>query len=537
MLNYLLGICQTKKKVLVTSIAVVVSFLSCSAPLINHNVEFLQARPVWFDTKSIYSNTLEEKTAAAHPFFDLVPFSSQKDLMINFVVLTPEGETKRFDIDLYSGKLFSKYHLCKQKDVWNNYTKVIYKPNFTEGFIPRLLDGVGLPQKIIVFGAKDTYKRALSHAVGSHRVRVVGGVVEQFCEKYPCLSSNEWLARLVLVAVDPTYEKYTYVRDLYDLKKEVDWKYTVAYLANASGRTQEQGLEFPYIRVVDEITADKALLFAIEKGYLYQFKDMMKLRDTCHDMYDYIWKKVYEIKTIKAKLSDKKWIDSVIEKNLQKQKTDKKIETADLVTLRREMMEQKIFELSKDNFSTFFVQFYKNFKDKYAVCSKNVMAANVNEDSQRHWFFAYLEGFFHANDLNYIYNCSKREWFKNYRTTEGRWALDQYEELTYCSSQALDAAFDKLPVLFNRIMNNANEQFYRYVTYDFYAGSHEKLYSWVKVSSKRISCAKEPDSLWSRIQGMMIKEGNFISEDEKEFIFPSDVQWEEFNIAHKNYTF
>ena len=278
-------------------------------------------------------------------------------------------------------------------------------------------------------------------------------------------------------------------------------------------------------------------LFAIEKGYLYQFKDMMKLRNTCHEMYDYIWKKVNEIKIIKAKLSDKKWIDGVIEKNLQKQKIDKKIETADLIKLRREMMEQKMIELSKDNFATFFVQFYKNFKEKYAICSKNVMAANLNEDTQRHWFFAYLEGFFYANDLNYVYNCSKREWFQNYRTTEGKWALDQHEELTYCSSAALDAAFEKLPVLFNRMMNNSNEQFYRYVTYDFYAGSHEKLYSWVKVSSKRISCSKAPDSLWSRIQGMMVKKGNFISEDENEFIFPSDVLWEGFHISNKRQTF
>jgi len=87
------------------------------------------------------------------------------------------------------------------------------------------------------------------------------------------------------------------------------------------------------------------------------------------------------------------------------------------------------------------------------------------------------------------------------------------------------------------MMNNANEQFYRYVTYDFYAGSHEKLYSWVKVSSKRISCSKAPDSLWSRIQGMMVKKGNFISEDENEFIFPSDVLWEGFHISNKRQTF
>ena len=88
----------------------------------------------------------------------------------------------------------------RQTDIWKNYRGVIFRPPYTEGVIPRVLDQLGKPQRIYVFGSEEYYKNQTR--VLANKVRVVGGVIEQFCTKAPCTKKNTWQSKMILLAVD-----------------------------------------------------------------------------------------------------------------------------------------------------------------------------------------------------------------------------------------------------------------------------------------------------------------------------------------------
>src|SRR5690606_6396478 len=114
-----------------------------------------------------------------------------KDNSINFFPLTAVGAGHTYGLDLVSGKRFRKHRLYRQRDIWEKYPLVVERPPYTEGLVPRLLDPAGLPQKILVFGRPKFYQELDLNSGRSFRVRVVGGLVEQYCSKYPCTGQQE----------------------------------------------------------------------------------------------------------------------------------------------------------------------------------------------------------------------------------------------------------------------------------------------------------------------------------------------------------
>src|SRR5690606_2044505 len=103
------------------------------------------------------------------------------------------------------------HSFCKQDDIWKT-SETVYRPSFSVALIPKALDQLGLNQKVIVFSKrKEFIKEDRSFP---KQVRLVGSYIEQLCPSGNCLGKNNWLSRLVFLAVDQQDEFYQDVTDL-----------------------------------------------------------------------------------------------------------------------------------------------------------------------------------------------------------------------------------------------------------------------------------------------------------------------------------
>ena len=180
MLNYFYRPCQYIKMNFLIILMALITVWGCSN--IGHEVDISvqvdKHSPFWFVVPERFSFKDSEEKAIFHPFFDADPFEnigqgpevdSEKDVivvlppkepnLVKFYVLTPENSEFSYDFNLLSGKRILKHRYCKVGDVWKSYGRDIYRPPFTEGIIPRIIDETGNAQKIIVFGGKKKISR------------------------------------------------------------------------------------------------------------------------------------------------------------------------------------------------------------------------------------------------------------------------------------------------------------------------------------------------------------------------------------------
>ena len=516
MLNYVKSLCQTfshlalfgRRSFFVFGLAVIVS--NCASD-VNRSKEILrsiEALPYWFKVDERFVSMSAVGEYPVHPFYDLAPFAHPKELSLNFYVLTPVDSPYAFGLDLISGQFYKMHAYCEQNDVWEKYRRRVHLPPYTLGIIPRLLDSWGGPQEMIVFGREDFYKTLPTVPVRSHRARVVGGVIDQYCKKLPCSGRNLWDSHVLLVGVDLNDPKYAEVKNLEDLKEVVDWAHVMAFIQNGRGRKVGKDLGIPAYRIAGEVQAEKAFRYVMRNGHYFEFDELKSLRQNCHKLYDYLWN---------ASL--------IVRKNISEQATQnnlsnyvRKFEKSNFINLEHEV-ETKI-EKKTQTFSQFFADFYKNYGDRFYTCSKLVNYGNINNDQARHWFITYMQIYFRLERLGYFYNCAKQAWMENPRKTDGSWTYDPLAERGFCKDEKLDVAFDaaitKLTVL-----KQGNEEHYRYIDYDNGdGGTHLKLHSWVHVSGKGLQCLSKTQAS--------------LSED-KNKIFPDDVTWVDFARKLKFY--
>ncbi len=470
-----------------------------------HKIVPVVAKSSWLKTNDLYNHKSHNGEYLIHPFFDLVPFASRQDNSINFVMTTPAGARNKYKLDLRSGKMYRRHQFCDQKDVWKKYSGNIYRPPYTEGFVPRLLDQLGTPQKIIVFGKNRYFQDFELTPTRSQRVRVVGSVLQQYCKSFPCRGKNRWQSRLVLVAVnpfDPTFERIHHINQL---RKIVDWPYVKTFIENSDGRHISGKEDTPAYRVIGNIGPKESLVNSISKGHLFKFKELKVLRNSCHKFYDHIWSSVEEIRKKKrlnklglspkiAHIWDKKdalsgnVLSGEIEEVRKKDVIDTSIRTSD--------------------FSIYFKHFYKNYRKRFLTCQKFVRDTSINANKRRLWFFSYLTSFFNAERLGYIYSCSRQTWIENPMLANGKRMYGHKRNLANCTSRELDRSFDMSITVQTGLFRSFQEH-NRYIEYDEGSGAtHQKLYSWVRSTGDGYSCDRK--------------------RYEKVSLFPQDINWQSF---------
>jgi len=233
------------------------------------------------------------------------------------------------------------------------------------------------------------------------------------------------------------------------------------------------------------------------------------MRQSCHKLYDYMWSSVKKVrKNIKDKIkkdaeSEQQFISRLKEKRFVKEEEFIDDGDPDLI-----------------NFSSWFRLFYKKYSKRFVTCSRFVRMSNINDNRERHWFFSYISLFFNTERLGHIYICNKQVWLRNFTKLDGTRMFNQLEELSKCMDKDLDVAFDKaINTMAGRIIND--EEHFRYITYDSKnGGSHQKIYSWVNFTGKRLRCLDSKAGLAN---------GNNV--------FPPHVMWEKFSTGQEQNSF
>ncbi|MEI8348471.1 MAG: hypothetical protein WCG27_13460, partial [Pseudomonadota bacterium] len=379
----------------------------------------------------------------------------------------------------------------------------------------------------------------------------------QFCNNYPCQTVNSWLSRLIMVAVDTSDLDMENVYTLRDLEKRADWRYVKAFLENGQGRTIIGEQDFPAYRIVGEVSEKDILHFSLTRGHLFQFEELQSLKKSCLDLYDFIWKDVSrirqgnkeEIEKLLAK--ERRAIEDIGGDPILKGTVEAQVQISKI-----KLQKEKMQDLIRRNFSAFFIDFYKKYSEQFYTCQQYVQTTNINEDTERHWFFAYLSGYFKLEKLGYAYVCGRKMWMDNYRDSKNQLAVDPLKEIYGCNTKELDQSFDAAVATFKRL-KSLGKEYYRYIEYDnSWEGSHQRLYSWAPLSGKQLHCVKdkdlrEHDLEKEKIRGRDVRGeymGSMDLREEEEFkypkkgkaddqldnIFPDDVRWENFSTRARS---
>ncbi|EQC46180.1 hypothetical protein [Bacteriovorax sp. Seq25_V] len=454
-------ICQIKKLRGLNLFLMLIVAYSCSRNVVLTDTKDTEAE--WFNTDRNFSSVDYEGRTTIHQFFDPpVDFDINKNL-VDVVVTTPANSPYHYELDMVSGQKVFNHAYCKESNVWTKEKNAIEYPPYHDAFIPKLLNQSKLPQRVIFFGAdKAIAEQNPKHFSNIVKVRIISGVVEQYCKTYPCDTFSKWDSNILLIGVSQADPKYAEVRSFKDLVQVIDWPKSKAFLENGRGRILGEDNSFPAYKIYGQVLPTNALKFAVEKGHLFSTKELRTLRRSCESIY------------------------------------------SELEESRKKMLNLEV------DFPTYFLEFYRTKKDLFYACQEFVKGYEITADLNAHWYYEYLRAFFFLNKDNLVYDCAKREWMRNYRGPEGKLVYNQEKELAYCSSAQLNVAFEKAVTYLSTYRSKGSE-FYEYIEYDSGSyGTAEKIYNWVKRTGKVQTCNKvvidrpifPEDIRWNYITGV-----------------------------------
>ena len=88
------------------------------------------------------------------------------------------------------------------------------------------------------------------------------------------------------------------------------------------------------------------------------------------------------------------------------------------------------------------------------------------------------------------------------------------DEIDYCSTKDVDMALEYMPNLMNGL-KGVMGNYFRFIDYDTHEfGTHRKVYSWTKMSTRKYDCRPDPNTL---IKGKLN-------------VIPEDASWKKWEI-------
>lgn len=436
----------------------------------------------WFSKNSDHALWNQELKPQSHQFFDVNPEMSKSHTYANVVVVTPENSINAYQLDISSGQRYFDHAYCKQNDVWAQYSGKIHKPTFSQALIPRLLDQLGEPQKVIVFGGAESFAKP---DFQQHRVRLVGAFIEQTCPEGNCLGKSNWISRMVFVAVDPEDKNFKEINSIDELTKKIDWPMNKAVYENIDGRNGV-GTMYPALRVGSLINIAEAMEYYVKRSIYMSDTETDKISKGCHTLYD------------------KLWTDVGVERD-----EDKPARTVEALNTKVKLIQELKAKRKPVGFAARLREFNKKYYNEFTTCQKFVYAGNINKDSEKFWFLSYMGIYLRLHKEGHFYDCRGKAWKKNTINSEGKPVYDFKDGIDFCRDQDFDLAMDYLPNYLTSLKNN-DINYYKFIDYDSSSlGTHQKLYSWVKIKSRSYECSND--------QNVEIRKNMKV--------FPDDVNW------------
>lgn len=432
----------------------------------------------WFKPDGEHSLMARTGIPEAHLFYDLTPEFSKDNLTVNVVITTPANSENNYRFDMLSGRRHFAYSYCLQG-----------RPEFSIGHIPRMLDQLGNAQKVVVFGSPDKISNLLSY--NFFRVKLIGAYVENICPQGKC-EKKSLLSRLVFIAVDTEDKQYRDVTDLTTFLTKVNWEKIKPNLENADGKNFSGGADFDYITVTNPINFAEAFNFFKTHSIYMSDVELTKIRKSCHILYEKLWK------------------DVGVER-----KEDKFVTTVEELKEKAKYIEEMRQKRLPVGFSQRFQAFTRAYFDEITICNKFVYSGNVNKNPDKFWFLSYVNLYFNLHRDGYYYDCQHQSWQRNVLDNRGNLTYNIKKEIDRCDDDDLDKSMAYI-LSFVNALKNSDEQ-YKFVDYDNHVfGSHDKLYSWVKIPVKKFACVEDKNE---RIR-------------KESILYPEDVKWK--NRYHKD---
>ncbi len=435
-------ICQLEK---LLSLIILVPYVlvSCSQVETNTQVKESTIKPNWLKLEKDFALRGNDDEFLIHPFFDVYN-EWDKESKINYIALMPEGSPFQYDLDMLSGSLYKVRNFCQTKDIWEKYKGKIERPNSIVGLVPRYLDSKNRPVKILVFTDQ---KNKFEYSVKKfHSSRIIGSILLEECSAFPCANKDRWNQSQLLIGIDSEDKKYSEVETLKDLKNEVDWDYTKAFIVNSNGSHRVGEKWFPAYRINSELNIVETKKYFFQNVSEINILDKMKFRDKCVALYKEMWRRTELIRA-------------------------------------SERMQQ-------EEFHSFFKEFYRDNSKEYYECQKIVRPANINEDHERHWYFTFISAFTMLEREGLYYSCYEKGWSYNAKIDEGKYYIDQNKEIHRCRPRDFEKSFDRAINGMSLLKHQLNREF-RYLEYDSaLGGTHQKLFSWIVQDMKKIPCEK-----------------------------------------------
>lgn len=474
--------CQLKT---VTSLLILVLLTGCSQktfmPALQESNLLSRVKPNWFTKNSKHSIESSEKEPLAHRFFDESPSISRSNYSLNFIPLNIENDPNYYGFDLQTGRRFFITPFCSKKDAWKNIDDTIKELPFTVGIVPRFVDQLGYPQKIVVFGGKEVFQ---GKGVKSYRVQVVGGYVENLCIKGRCLDKGEWISHLVLVAVFK--DNQLKVSSVDELRQKLNWKKYKAYLENAFGQHKVAKKKYAAIQAGNLLPAENVMKHFVHNSLYFSSSKMNQLQNRCFALYEKAWEDVGKVTEFEQQVTSK----DDLKKRLQA------------------LEEARKFNVSGIYFNQRLARFLKQYEKELYTCARYVYAGNLLENREKFWFLKQLNLITRMHNEGFYYDCFQKAWRVSHdrHMTKG-----PYDKLYKCSNESINFAFKSLKAFLNKIKNQ-HHFYYRFIEYDDSVyGTEEKVYNWVRVFQKDHSCSKE------------VK----MKVNKHELTYPRNYQWEE----------
>ena len=422
----------------------------------------------WFASEGDHSLIDQQGNAQPHLFYDVDQDKEELSPLVNSVIITNQGSDNHYEFDLFSGQRTFSHAYCSQKDIWNQYSSSIEKPNFSIGIIPGYLDEIGEAQRVILFGGSNKYKKW--KVFFEKKVRLVGAFIEQRCLEGDCLVSNTWKSRLVFVGIDPSSKKFETVTDVTGLKLKMNWSKSKATLENIEGRNMGAGSHYPYIRIGQLLPLEDALSYHKRHSIFITAAEANKIKRTCHKMYDRFWKLVG-----------------------QERPEDHPAATIAELKAKAKLIETLKKKKKAIGFSARLKTFINKYQNEFQTCQKFVYSGNINKDADKFWFLNYMTIYLRLHKEGYYFDCRNRSWQKNKNDSLGRPLYDLKKGIESCKDGDYDFAMNYLPNFLKTLMSTESSYF-KFVDYDNHTfGTHQKLYSWVKVSSRKFDCRVDPN--------------------------------------------
>jgi hypothetical protein len=472
-------ICQLQKltKLILLSSFSAILFYGCAQIPEKVKVEDRLIKAQWNKLPPRFSHRNMDDTFVTNPFFDVDPMiNNLKDEKIdnngiNYFVSTPAESKFLYGFDLYSGKLYREREFCAQDDVWKNYNGDLVTPNFTLGIVPRVYDQYKKPMRIMVISNQEFIEPFKEDPIRFDNARVVGSVVVDHCENYPCDLPERWKSSQVLVGVSTRDEQYNAIDNFSELKNKIDWGYARGILTNMYGNHKLGGRIYPAYRISRELNLNDSLAYFNKTSSKITTENLVKLNEFrvgCMKLYDSVWDESEKMRTLTYGQGDA--------------------------------------------FLKYFKEFYAKNSNEFYQCTSLVRPANIVEDARRLWFFSYLQAFTLLEKNGFYYDCFQNAWTYNARVDETHYYVDQNKELARCRAKKFETAFDQAINGMSLMRNSINRQF-RFIEYDTVrGGSHQQIYGWVTQSAHNYACKYDS------------KTPKQIPFD----VFPHDVVWEYF---------